>query len=99
MRSLPEASREEPSSVTEIVTAGLAIIGFIVCSVVLAKVAYPVVALILHGAKYAVVGLISKRSCLSDFSSTTQSGQSRSGAYGFNPHAMSSFRAVPKLPS
>jgi hypothetical protein len=60
MRSLPEASREEPLSVTEIVTAGLAIIGFVVCSVVLAKVAYPVVALILHGAKYAVVGLISK---------------------------------------
>ena len=59
MRSLPEASRKEPLSVTEIVTAGLAIIGFIVCSVVLAKVAYPVVALILHGAKYAVVGLIS----------------------------------------
>ena len=47
MRSLPEASREEPLSVTEIVTAGLAIIGFVVCSVVLAKVAYPVVALIL----------------------------------------------------
>ena len=42
MRSLPEASREEPSSVTEIVTAGLAIIGFIVCSVVLARVVYPV---------------------------------------------------------
>ena len=59
MRSLPEASREEPLSVTEIVTVGLAIIGFVVCSVVLAKVAYPVVALILHGAKYAVVGLIS----------------------------------------
>ena len=59
MGSLPEASREEPLSVMEIVTAGLAIIGFVVCSVVLAKVAYPVVALILHGAKYAVVGLIS----------------------------------------
>ena len=57
MRSLPEASREEPLSVTEIVTAGLAMIGFVVCSVVLAKVAYSVVALFLHSATYAVVGL------------------------------------------
>ena len=41
MRSLPQASREEePLSVTEIITAGLAIIGFFVCSVILAKVAY-----------------------------------------------------------
>ena len=38
MRSLPEASSEVPLSVTEIGTAGLAIIGFVVCSVVLAKV-------------------------------------------------------------
>ena len=57
MRSLPQASREEePLSVTEIITAGLAIIGFFVCSVILAKVAY-VVALFLHGATYVVVGL------------------------------------------
>jgi hypothetical protein len=58
MRSLPQASREEePLSVTEIITAGLAIIGFFVCSVILAKVAYSVVALFLHGATYVVVGL------------------------------------------
>lgn len=57
MRSLPEASREEPLSVTEVVTAGVAMIGFVVCSVVLAKVAYSVVALFLHGTTYAVVSL------------------------------------------
>lgn len=57
MRSLPEASREEPLSATEIVTAGLAVIGFVVCSVIFAKVAYAAVALFLHGTTYAVVSL------------------------------------------
>ena len=57
MRSLPEVAREEPLSVTEIVTTGVAIIGFVVCSVVLAKAAYSVVALFLHGVTYALVGL------------------------------------------
>jgi hypothetical protein len=56
MRSLPEA-REESLSPREIATAGLSIIGFVVCSVVFAKVAYSVVALVLHGATYAVVSL------------------------------------------
>jgi hypothetical protein len=56
MRSLPEA-REKSLSLREIVTAGLAAIGFVVCSVVLAKVAYSVVALFLHGVTYAVVSL------------------------------------------
>jgi hypothetical protein len=57
MRSLPEPSREEPLSLREIVTAGIAIIGFVVCSVVFAKVAYTVVALFLHSTTYAVVSL------------------------------------------
>ena len=56
MRSLPEAI-EESLSPRGIVTAGLAVIGFVVCSVVLAKVAYSVVALFLHGVTYAVVSL------------------------------------------
>jgi hypothetical protein len=56
MRSLPEA-REESLSPREIATAGLSVIGFIVCSVFFAKVAYSVVALVLHGATYAVVSL------------------------------------------
>jgi hypothetical protein len=56
MRSLPEA-REESLSPREIATAGLSVIGFVVCSVVFAKVAYSVVALVLHGATYAVVSL------------------------------------------
>jgi hypothetical protein len=56
MRSLPEA-QEKSLSLREIVTAGLAAIGFVVCSVVLAKVAYSVVALFLHGVTYAVVSL------------------------------------------
>ena len=56
MRSLPEAV-EEPLSPMEIVTAGLAIIGFVVCSVIFAKVAYAAVALFLHGTTYAVVSL------------------------------------------
>jgi hypothetical protein len=56
MRSLPEA-RQESLSLRETVTAGLAVIGFVVCSVVLAKVAYSVVTLFLHGVTYAVVGL------------------------------------------
>ena len=55
MRSLPEAKEEW--SPMEIVTGGLAVIGFVVCSVVLAKVAYSVVALFLHGVTYAVVSL------------------------------------------
>ena len=38
MRLLPEA-RQEPLSPMEIVTTGLAVIGFFVCSVVFAKVA------------------------------------------------------------
>ena len=52
MRSLPI---DEPLSPMEIVTAGFAIIGFVVCSVILAKVAYAAVALFLHGTTYAVV--------------------------------------------
>ena len=56
MRSLPEA-REESLSPREFVTAGLAVIGFVVCSVVLAKVTYSVVALSLHGVTYALVSL------------------------------------------
>ena len=56
MRSLPEA-REESLSPREIVTAGLAVIGFVVCSVVLAKGAYSVVALFLHGVTYTLVSL------------------------------------------
>lgn len=56
MRSLPEA-REESLSPREIVTAGLAVIGFAVCSVIFAKVAYAAVALFLHGTTYAVVSL------------------------------------------
>ena len=57
MRSLPEALREEPLSATEIVTAGLAVIGFVVCSVIFAKVAYAAVALFLYGTTYAAVSL------------------------------------------
>ena len=57
MRSLPKASPQEPLSPREIVTAGLAVIGFVVCSVVLAKVAYSVVALFLHGVTYTLVSL------------------------------------------
>jgi hypothetical protein len=56
MRSLPEASQESLSPM-EIVTAGLAVTGFVVCSVVFAKVAYVAVALFLHGTTYAVVSL------------------------------------------
>jgi hypothetical protein len=56
MRSLPEAT-EESLSPREIATAGLSVIGFVVCSVVFGKVAYSVVALVLHGATYAVVSL------------------------------------------
>ncbi len=56
MRSLPKA-KEESLSPREIVAAGLAVIGFVVCSVVFAKLAYTVVALFLHGATYAVVSL------------------------------------------
>ena len=52
MRSLPQ--REELSSLWEIVTAGVVTISFVVCSVVLAKVAYTTVALLLRGATYAV---------------------------------------------
>jgi len=58
VRSLPKASRqEEPLSPKEIVTAGLAAIGFVVLSVIFAKVAYTAVALFLHGTTYAVVSL------------------------------------------
>ena len=58
MRTLPKASRqEEPLSPREIVTAGLAVIGFVVLSVIFAKVAYTAVALFLHGTTYAVVSL------------------------------------------
>ena len=53
MRSLYE-TREESLSPREIATAGLSVIGFIVCSVVFAKVAYSVVTLVLHGATYVV---------------------------------------------
>jgi hypothetical protein len=56
MRSLPEA-RQESLSPRETVTAGLVVIGFVVCSVVLAKVAYSVVTLFLHGVTYALVSL------------------------------------------
>jgi hypothetical protein len=55
MKSVPE----ESLSPREIVTAGLSVIGFVVCSVVFAKVAYSVVALFLHGATYAVVSALS----------------------------------------
>jgi hypothetical protein len=44
-------------SATEIVTTSLAVIGFVVCSVIFAKVAYAAVALFLHGTTYAVVSL------------------------------------------
>jgi len=58
MRSLPKASRqEEPLSPKEIVTAGLAAFGFVVLSVIFAKVAYAAVALFLHGTTHAVVSL------------------------------------------
>jgi hypothetical protein len=57
MRSLPEASREEPLSATEIVRAGLIVIGFVVCSVIFAKVAYAAVALFLHGTTYVAASL------------------------------------------
>ena len=58
MRTLPKASRqEEPLSPREIVTAGFAVIGLVVCSVIFAKVAYAAVALFLHGTTYAVVSL------------------------------------------
>ena len=57
MRSLPKASRqEEPLSPREIVTAGL-VIGFVVLSVIFAKVAYTAVALFLHGTTYALASL------------------------------------------
>ena len=56
MRSLPKA-RQVSLSPREFVTAGLSIIAFVVCSVILAKVAYSAVALVLHGAMYAVVSL------------------------------------------
>ena len=68
MRSLPEA-REESLSPREIVTAGLAVIGFVVCSVVLAKVAYSVVALFLH----AVIVRISQLVLATRFSSAVAS--------------------------
>ena len=47
MRSLPEAREASPM---EMVTAAIAVIGFVVCSVIFAKVAYAAVALFLHGA-------------------------------------------------
>jgi hypothetical protein len=53
MRSLPKG-REEPLSLREIITAGGVVVGFVVCSVVFAKLAYAAVALLLHGATYAV---------------------------------------------
>jgi hypothetical protein len=56
MRSLPEV-KEESLSPREIVTAGLAAISFVVCSVAFAKVAYSVVALFHHGVTYAVMSL------------------------------------------
>ena len=56
MRSLPEP-RKDSLSPREIVTAGLSVIGFVVCSVVLAKMAYSVVAIFLHGVTFAVVSL------------------------------------------
>jgi hypothetical protein len=57
VRSLPKASSQEPLSPREIITAGLAVVGFVVCSVILAKATYTAVALVLHGATYAVVSL------------------------------------------
>lgn len=54
MRSLPKALREELLSATEIVTVGLAVIGFVVCSVIFAKGAYAAVALFLHGTTVVV---------------------------------------------
>jgi hypothetical protein len=52
MRSLPQASRE-PLSATEVIKAGITVTGFVVCSVIFAKVAYAAVALFLHGTTYA----------------------------------------------
>jgi hypothetical protein len=57
MRSLPEVSKEEPLSATEIVGAGLIVISFVACLVIFAKVAHAAVALFLHGATYAAGGL------------------------------------------
>jgi hypothetical protein len=57
MRSLPEASRAEPLSAMEVVRAGLIVTGFVVCSVIFAKVAYAAVALFLHGTTYAAASL------------------------------------------
>jgi hypothetical protein len=57
MRSLPEARKEESLSPREIVAAGFVVIGFVVCSVAFAKVAYTIVDLFLQGATYAVVSL------------------------------------------
>jgi hypothetical protein len=57
MRSLPEVSREEPLSATEIVRAGFTIISFVACAVIFAKVGHAAVALFLHGTKYAAASL------------------------------------------
>lgn len=56
MRSIPEAQKDSLSP-GEIVTAGLVVIGFVVGSVAVAKVAYSVVTLFLHGVTIAVVNL------------------------------------------
>lgn len=52
MRSLRE--KRDQLSPWEVVTAGVVTIGFVVGLVVFAKVAYTAVALIVHGATYAV---------------------------------------------
>ena len=56
MRSITEAQKDSLSP-REIVTAGLVVIGFVVGSVAVAKVAYSVVTLFLHGVTIAVVNL------------------------------------------
>ena len=56
MRSNPDA-RTDSLSPREIVTTGLVVIGFVVCTVAVAKVAYSVVTLFLHGVTIAMVSL------------------------------------------
>ncbi|HMJ50043.1 MAG TPA: hypothetical protein VK440_05710 [Burkholderiales bacterium] len=54
VKSLPEERNEEWPALKTIVTAGGFAIGFVICSVVFAKVGYTLVALILRGATHAV---------------------------------------------
>ena len=54
MRSLTEERQEVTPSWKVMATASGYAIGFIICSVVFAKVGYTVVSFILHGATHAV---------------------------------------------